>query len=56
MKTEKQQICVLESNFIRRWKRKSPVLAALGSVGGFLFVLFTYLGVSFLLRGLHSYL
>lgn len=39
-----------------RWEKRRPLLAALGSVGGFLFVLFTYLGVSFLMRGLHSYL
>lgn len=39
-----------------RGEGEKPVLVAFASIGGFLFVLFTYLGVSFLLRGLHSYL
>lgn len=33
-----------------------PPLTALYSIGGFLFVIFTYFGVSYLLKGLHSYL
>lgn len=34
---------------------RRPRLTAFFAVGGFFFVLFTYLGVSYLLRGLHSY-
>ena len=44
----------------RGQRERSPKRAALFSslfgIGGFFFVLFTYFGVSYLLRGLHSYL
>ncbi|MCX6338779.1 MAG: cytochrome c biogenesis protein CcsA [Candidatus Aureabacteria bacterium] len=36
--------------------KKLPFLTALFTIGGFFFVLFTYFGVSYLLKGLHSYL
>jgi len=42
----------LHARFVRRWRgRRMAVLSLLG----FAAVLFTYLGVNFLLRGLHSY-
>jgi ABC-type transport system involved in cytochrome c biogenesis permease subunit len=36
--------------------RKIPYATACLSIGGFFFVVFTYFGVTYLLRGLHSYL
>lgn len=36
--------------------RNMPFLTAFFTIGGFFFVLFTYFGVSYLLKGLHSYL
>lgn len=40
----------------KRLAEAIPLLTVLFTVGGFLFVLFTYFGVSFLLKSLHSYL
>jgi ABC-type transport system involved in cytochrome c biogenesis permease subunit len=39
-----------------RLEERMPLLTALFAVGGFCFVLFTYFGVSFLLKSLHSYI
>jgi len=39
----------------QRLRERMPALTALFAVVGFCFVVFTYLGVSFLLKSLHSY-
>ncbi len=42
----------LHSRISRGWRGRSSAYFA---ILGFLFVVFTYLGVSYLLKGLHSY-